>query len=73
MIQLHKAFCDHIGINNYFRSIIVLDGQVPDLEFFTLQNLPIIAVDSAANKLVAMELKPDLAIGDLDSSQPHCT
>lgn len=71
MIQLHKAFYDHIGINNQFRSIIVLDGQIPDLAFFKLQNLPIIAVDGAANKLVAMGLKPSLVIGDLDSIQPH--
>ncbi len=70
-MQLHKAFYDHIGVDNSFRSIIVLDGQIPDLAFFKLQNLPIIAVDGAANKLVAMELKPSLVIGDLDSIQPH--
>lgn len=71
MMQLHKAFYDHIGIDNSFRSIIVLNGQIPDPAFFKLQNLPIIAVDGAANKLVAMGLKPSLVIGDLDSIQPH--
>ncbi len=72
-MQPHSVFYDHISVANQskFRSIIVLNGQIPDYAFFKPQNLPIIAVDGAANKLVAMGLKPDLVIGDLDSIWPH--
>lgn len=70
-MQPHKEFYDHIDVSNSFRSIIVLNGQIPDLAFFQSQNLPIIAADGAANKLMAMGLKPNLVIGDLDSIHPH--
>lgn len=77
-MQSRNKSYDHIGFlkqeiasQNSYRSVIVLNGQIPDIEFFKSQNLPIIAVDGAASKLVAMGLKPDLVIGDLDSIEPH--
>lgn len=82
--NLHKAFFDHIeypankqcdsgnpsASQKHYRSIIVLNGQIPDLSFFN-QDLPIIAADGAANQLVSMGLRPDLVIGDLDSIDPE--
>jgi thiamine pyrophosphokinase len=52
-----------------YRSILCLDGTLPDADFFQ-RNLPIIAADGAANTLMKMGIKPQLVVGDLDSLDP---
>lgn len=60
-----------------YRSILCLNGDLPDKNFFA-RGLPIIAADGAANKLAERQIKPDMIIGDMDSvdrvhleSTPH--
>ena len=57
-------------LNRYFqnaKSILCLDGNLPDSNFFSKIKLPIIAADGAANKLLNLGIKPLVIIGDLDS------
>ncbi|MFN7039056.1 MAG: thiamine diphosphokinase [Alphaproteobacteria bacterium] len=53
----------HLG---EYRSIICLNGELPNKSFFS-KNIPIIAADGAANKLHKMDVIPSVIIGDLDS------
>jgi len=53
-----------------YKSLLCLNGHLPDKSFFTDLQLPIIAADGAANSLVRLGLSPDLIIGDLDSVSP---
>lgn len=48
-----------------YRSILCLNGVLPEADFFKC-DLPIIAADGAANSLMKMGVKPDLVVGDLD-------
>ncbi|WP_168456316.1 thiamine diphosphokinase [Wolbachia endosymbiont of Ctenocephalides felis wCfeJ] len=73
MQNLHEAFHNHIlhcSIQQQYRSIVVLNGKIPDLSFFKL-DIPIIAVDGGANRLLSIGVKPDLVVGDLDSVNPN--
>ena len=54
-------------VKKKFRSILCLDGDLPDKRFFEEFRIPIIAADGAANKLLRVGLDPDVVIGDLDS------
>ena len=54
-----------INLNN-FKSILCLNGDLPDASFFTGTN-KIIAADGAATKLQVIGINPDVIIGDLDS------
>ncbi len=60
---------DVINLKGY-QSILCLNGELPDLSFFTAINLPIIAADGAANSLLALGIHPSLITGDLDSVHP---
>ncbi len=67
--DVHSSFFDYVaGVN--FRSVICLDGILPDRSFFQMTDLPIFACDGAANTLIAMEVSPDCILGDLDSISP---
>ncbi len=68
---MHKNFWQHIGGKAPYRSILCLDGELPDAEFFHSTQLPIIAIDGAVNYLVPIGVKPHIAIGDMDSAMPH--
>lgn len=62
-----------IRIEN-FKSVLCLDGTLPDISFFKLvDQLPIIAADGAANKLKGIDVNPSLIIGDLDSVDQNLT
>jgi len=52
-----------------YKSILCLNGELPEKHFFEVK-LPIIAADGATNQLMAMGIKPNLIIGDLDSVSP---
>lgn len=52
---------------NQAKSILCLDGNLPDKNFFKNINIPIIAADGAANKLLELDINPAVIIGDLDS------
>ncbi len=54
-----------------YRSILCLDGVLPDVDFFRKSRLPIIAADGAANQLMNIGIEPLLVIGDLDSIDRH--
>ncbi|GFY65107.1 thiamine pyrophosphokinase [Trichonephila inaurata madagascariensis] len=73
MQKLCEAFHNHVlhcSIQQQYRSIVVLNGEIPDSSFFK-QSIPIIAVDGGANKLLSIGVHPDLVIGDLDSINPN--
>ncbi|WP_374698344.1 thiamine diphosphokinase [Wolbachia endosymbiont (group B) of Limnophora tigrina] len=53
-----------------YRSIVVLNGEIPDSSFFK-QGIPIIAVDGGANRLASIGVQPDFVLGDLDSINPN--
>ncbi|MGL9776011.1 MAG: thiamine diphosphokinase [Wolbachia sp.] len=72
MQNLHEAFHDHVlhcSIQKQYRSIMVLNGEIPDSSFFK-RDIPIIAVDGGANRLLSIGVQPDLVMGDLDSVNP---
>lgn len=52
---------------HHYKSILCLNGDLPEAAFFINISLPIIAADGAANKLVKIGIKPQMVIGDLDS------
>lgn len=56
-----------------FKSILCLNGRLPDKTWFAQQKgLVIVAADGAANTLFANGIQPDFIIGDLDSlEQKH--
>jgi thiamine pyrophosphokinase len=61
----------HSGLDvKKYRSILCLNGHIPDASFFQLVNLPVIAADGAANTLQDLGVVPELIIGDLDSVIP---
>lgn len=60
---------DVINFKDY-RSILCLNGDLPDPSFFHKRKLPVIAADGAANVLCNLGVFPDLITGDLDSIQP---
>jgi len=67
--DLHKAFFDFIaGID--IRSVVCLNGSLPDRSFFEKAALPIYACDGALNTLIEMNVRPDCTLGDLDSISP---
>lgn len=49
-----------------YKSILCLNGDLPDSNFF-LQDKIIIAADGAADKLLKIGIRPSIIIGDLDS------
>lgn len=53
-----------------YRSILCLNGILPESSFFQNVTLPIIAADGAANSLHLLGIDPELIIGDLDSVRP---
>ncbi len=60
-------------VKNYFnqaKSILCLNGDLPEKDFFDI-NKKIIAADGATNTLIKMGLEPDYVIGDLDSLTPN--
>lgn len=67
MQNLHHLNC---SIKQQYRSIVVLNGEIPGSLFFK-QDIPVIAVDGGANKLLSIGVQPDLVIGDLDSVNPN--
>ncbi|MGL9779840.1 MAG: thiamine diphosphokinase [Wolbachia sp.] len=66
MQNLHHDHVLHCSTQQQYRSIVVLNGEIPSSSFFK-QGIPIIAVDGGANRLVSIGVQPDLVIGDLDS------
>lgn len=73
MQNLHEAFHNHVqccSIQQQYRSIVVLNGEIPDSSFFK-QGIPIIAVDGGANRLLSIDVQPNFVIGDLDSISPN--
>jgi thiamine pyrophosphokinase len=66
----HEAFLKLLAFIPCYRSLICLNGHLPDKDFFQLLPLPIIAADGAANLLDKQGIAPDLIIGDLDSVDP---
>jgi thiamine pyrophosphokinase len=83
MLDNGSAFSNYIRANKInFKSIIVLDGDLPINISEILQNIQnaqntqcsskirIIAADGAANKLYKAGIIPDIAVGDLDSIKP---
>lgn len=52
---------------HHYKSILCLNGDLPEAAFLINSSLPIIAADGAANKLVKMGINPQIVIGDLDS------
>lgn len=53
-----------------YKSVLVLDGDIPSSAFFKAIKLPIISADGATNKLHKIGISPSVIIGDLDSVNP---
>ncbi|KTD59082.1 thiamine diphosphokinase [Legionella shakespearei] len=53
-----------------YKSILCLNGELPEARFFKATNLPVVAADGAANSLHVLGIKPHIIIGDLDSVLP---
>lgn len=70
MRACHRAFFKHISACNY-RSVLALNGELPDKDFFDMSGLPLIAADGAVNVLDALGIKPQAAVGDLDTAKPE--
>lgn len=66
----HDLFFQFIQNEMPYRSLLCLNGRLPDQSFFQKLPLPIIAADGAANVLVEQGISPQLIIGDLDSVKP---
>lgn len=49
-----------------YKSVLCLDGDIP-FAFVKNIDLPVIATDGAANKLLQYSIRPSVVIGDLDS------
>lgn len=60
---------DYSNFPNY-KSILCLNGELPNAEFFINQSKPIIAADGAAKKLVVLGINPTVIVGDFDSINP---
>lgn len=65
--HIYGNFYNYVD-TSFYKSIICLDGTIPEKEFFSLFTLPIIAVDGASNKLEVIGVEYDIVIGDLDSA-----
>lgn len=64
-MQNHLRFPLHLDAARY-RSILCLNGDLPEVDFFK-KDLPIIAADGAANTLIERGITPNYVVGDLDS------
>jgi thiamine pyrophosphokinase len=53
-----------------YKSILCLNGELPQRDFFEKRPLPVIAADGATNKLFTLGITPHIVIGDLDSVDP---
>jgi thiamine pyrophosphokinase len=57
-----------IEFKGKYDAILCLNANLPEREFFgQFKDLPVIAADGAANRLLAKGIVPDYIIGDLDS------
>lgn len=63
---IYNKFLAYIKIDN-FKSVLCLNGELPEESFFHELNVPIIAADGAANHLLRLNIIPDAIVGDLDS------
>ena len=54
-----------------YKSVLCLNGRLPERLFFESLALPVIAADGAANTLYEIGIKPYCIVGDLDSVWPH--
>lgn len=54
-------------ITSSYKSILCLNGDLPNLSFLKTTKLPIFATDGAGNQLLRYQIKPKLIIGDFDS------
>lgn len=70
MQKHHEAFYKLIDTSQY-RSILALNGELPNRSFFAMSNLPIIAADGALNSLNMLDIVPRAVVGDLDTAKPN--
>jgi thiamine pyrophosphokinase len=66
----HESFIKFLKQNNQtekYKSIIALNGDLPEKSFFCNFNLPIIGVDGGAGRLKNIGIEPDIITGDFDS------
>jgi thiamine pyrophosphokinase len=54
-----------------YKSVLCLNGELPQKDFFEKMGLPVIAADGAANQLHALGITPRIVVGDLDSLDPR--
>jgi thiamine pyrophosphokinase len=57
----------HIGAVHPYRSILALNGHLPEAAFFEDWKLPVIAADGAINTLLSKKIRPAAVVGDFDS------
>lgn len=57
------------------RVLLVLNGEIPErriMEALTASHSLVVAADGATNRMLEMEMTPQVVIGDLDSILPSC-
>jgi thiamine pyrophosphokinase len=65
-----KLLADLSMVCGEYKSIICLNGKMPEASFFhQFKKLPVIAIDGASGYLNQIRVKPAMIIGDLDSHQ----
>ncbi|MDR1907117.1 MAG: thiamine diphosphokinase [Puniceicoccales bacterium] len=67
MLDEDKQFLTLLPSLGVYRSLLCLSGTLPDGEFFSHFDLPIIAADGASNLLSQRGIIADVVIGDWDS------
>jgi thiamine pyrophosphokinase len=67
MQKENERFLEILPALGTYRSLLCLNGTLPDRDFFSLFNLPVIAADGAYDLLQEKNITADIIIGDCDS------
>jgi thiamine pyrophosphokinase len=69
MLEEDRKFLALLPSLGTYRSLLCLSGTLPERDFFSHFDLPIIAADGASNLLLGKGIAADVVIGDWDSAK----
>jgi thiamine pyrophosphokinase len=69
VLEEDKKFLDILPSLGIYRSLLCLNGNLPEYDFFSHFDLPIIAADGASILLLRKNIAADVVIGDWDSAK----
>lgn len=67
MVKSYTKFLEHIGHNHGYKSVLCLNGDLPESAFLSDLNLPLVMVDGASEVIHGSDISPYAIIGDFDS------